>query len=62
MFKKKKNPHWILKNSYGTEWGEKGYFRIVSGENICGITKYPLAATVNLKKSKMTSCPPEGNI
>ncbi|XP_069595138.1 cathepsin W-like [Ranitomeya imitator] len=57
-----KIPYWIVKNSYGTGWGEKGYFRIFHGKNICGITKYPLAATVNFKKSKTIPCPPKGNI
>ncbi|XP_018408359.1 PREDICTED: cathepsin W [Nanorana parkeri] len=43
---KARQPHWIVKNSYGPEWGEKGYFRVLLGKNVCGITKYPLAATV----------------
>ncbi|XP_068115962.1 cathepsin W-like [Hyperolius riggenbachi] len=51
-------PHWIVKNSYGTDWGEKGYFRIFRGGNVCGITLYPLAATVNIKKTSSKSCPP----
>ncbi|KAM4017619.1 cathepsin W-like isoform 2-T2 [Anomaloglossus baeobatrachus] len=57
-----KIPYWIVKNSYGTEWGEKGYFRIFQGKNICGVTKYPLAAIVNFRKTKTTPCLPEGTI
>ncbi|KAM5138180.1 cathepsin W [Mantella aurantiaca] len=48
---KKHIPYWILKNSYGPDWGEKGYFRVFLGKNICGITKFPLAATVTMNKN-----------
>lgn len=30
------NPHYILKNSWGTNFGEDGYIRIAIGNNECG--------------------------
>jgi hypothetical protein len=37
-------PYWLVKNTYGTNWGEKGYVRIKrqpgsTGPGICGIQK-----------------------
>lgn len=30
-------PYWLIANSWNTDWGNNGFFKILRGENHCGI-------------------------
>jgi len=39
-------PYWKVRNSWGTHWGENGYFKIGMGKNVCCIEGSTVYATV----------------
>ncbi|XP_791043.2 dipeptidyl peptidase 1 [Strongylocentrotus purpuratus] len=42
---KKGEKYWIVQNTWGSEWGERGYFRIRRGDNECNIETLAVATT-----------------
>jgi C1A family cysteine protease len=38
--------YWIVRNSWGTTWGEAGYIRLAYGKDMCAITSDPTWVTV----------------
>ncbi len=44
--------YWIIKNSWGTDWGENGFIRMERGTNACGITENAYIAQMKTFQDK----------
>lgn len=47
-----------IRNTWGTDWGEGGYIRLQTNQNMCGITDDPIYTTVSLLKTVSTTSAP----
>jgi len=41
-----KNGYWVIRNMWGSDWGENGFIRVQFGLNACGLTSLPTAPTL----------------
>ncbi|KAG5188198.1 hypothetical protein JKP88DRAFT_178138, partial [Tribonema minus] len=38
--------YWVVKNSWGSWWGEGGYYRVVKGQNHCGLANFAVTSVI----------------
>jgi cathepsin B len=52
-------PYWIIENSWGEEWGDKGFFKMIRGKNNCEIEENVISAVPDFFYKHNTKIPEE---
>ncbi|XP_029206219.2 cathepsin B-like [Acropora millepora] len=47
-------PYWLVANSWNTDWGDKGYFKILRGQDECGIESQVVAGMPSFAEESKT--------
>jgi cathepsin B len=47
-------PYWLVANSWNNDWGDKGLFKILRGENECGIEGSVVAGMPDFDRIKFS--------
>lgn len=45
-------PYWLIANSWNSDWGDKGFFKIIRGKNDCGIEDDIVAGLPKVNQTK----------
>lgn len=51
------SPYWLVANSWNSDWGDNGFFKILRGENECGIEDGVVAGIPKLNQTKFPKKP-----
>jgi len=51
-------PYWKIKNSWGSNWGDKGFIKIKRGENQCGMEKIHVVTSCSKTDGEPDPAPP----